>query len=59
MYFSQTAIGANDIMVSNAALRYLGLNPNRKDDIEIYFSIAMVEDVLGSLQAAGTSKIAD
>lgn len=42
MYFSQTVLGDNDIMVSNAALRYLGLNPNRKDDIEIYFSIAML-----------------
>jgi len=59
MHFSQTVLGENDIMVSNAALRYLGLNPNRKDDIEIYFSVSMLRDILGSLQAAGTSTIAD
>lgn len=37
-YFSQTILGENDIMVSNTALRYLGISPENKEQIELFFS---------------------
>jgi hypothetical protein len=32
-YFSQTVLGDSDIIVSNAALRHLQINPNKKEQI--------------------------
>ena len=32
-YFSQTVLGDGDIMVSNAALRHLQINPKKKEEI--------------------------
>lgn len=46
-YFSQTIMGTNDVMVSNSALRYLGINPNNKEEIELFFSIEMFCQLLG------------
>lgn len=41
------------MMVSNAALRHLGINPKRKDKIEAHFSLDMLEEIMGPLGAAG------
>ncbi len=38
-YFSQTVLGEGDIMVSNAALRHMQINPKKKENIELHFSI--------------------
>jgi hypothetical protein len=40
-------------MVSNAALRHLGINPKKKDKIEVYFNIKMLKEITGTLSAAG------
>ncbi len=41
------------MMVSNAALRHLRINPKRKDKIEAYFSLKMIEEIMVPLGSAG------
>ena len=40
-------------MISNAALRHLQLSPKNKDEVELYFSLEMLQQMLGPLEAAG------
>jgi hypothetical protein len=40
-------------MVSNAALRHLNINPFRKDKIQAHFSLSMLNEISGTLGAAG------
>jgi hypothetical protein len=52
-YFSQTILGESDIMVSNSALRYLGVNPKKRDKIELYFNLAMLTQLIQPLSSSG------
>jgi hypothetical protein len=41
------------MMVSNAALRHLNINPKMKGKIQAYFSLDMLTEISGALGAAG------
>ena len=38
-YFSQTIIGENEVIVAKNSLDHLGISPDRKEKLEVYFDI--------------------
>lgn len=54
-YFSQSVIRKDEIMVSSSALRFLGINPDNKEKIQIHFSLQMLERMFQALSDSGAS----
>lgn len=52
-YFSQTVLGDGEIMISNAALRHMQINPKKKEKVQLHFSIDTLQAMLGPLAMAG------
>jgi hypothetical protein len=46
-------LGDSDIMISNAALRHMQINPNKKEKVELNFGIDTLSEIMGPLAMAG------